>query len=243
MHHELRRAPLDENLIFHDISTVASSGMPQIYSNLSKNHTIPSAHGGVLWPDPINKRLYQFGGEFPTGTTPPPLRGLHSYDILSNVWDYMSRPDSDSTVVRRTSYGAGVAIPERGEGYWYGGWLSDASDDNWEGERTTMSYMVKYEMDRNRWTNTSGPDDIGRAEGAMVYIPAGDAGMLVYIGGVADEGRNGSGVKGQPMDEILVYDVLSFKWYTQKASGDVPDERSRFCAGVAWAEDRSSYNM
>lgn len=231
----------DEYLLFHDISSVAGSGMPQLYSNLSKNHTIPSPHGAVLWPDPINKRLYQFGGEF-ADDKPPPLKGVHAYDVLSDTWDHFSFPDADRIAVRRTGYGAGVAIPERGEGYWYGGWLSDASEEDGGAERAATSYMVKYEMDRNSWTNTSGPDDIGRAEGAMVYIPAGDAGMLVYVGGVKDEGRNGS-AEAQPMDEVLVYDVLSFKWYTQKASGDVPDSRSLFCAGVTWAEDRSSYNM
>lgn len=101
--------------------------------------------------------------------------------------------------------------------------------------------MVKYEMDNNRWTNTSGPDDVGRAEGAMVYIPAGGAGVLVYMGGVKDGGK--WSVTRQPMDEVLVHDVLSFKWYKQKANGHVPETRSRFCAGVTWAEDRSSYNM
>ena len=216
--------------------------MPQLHSSLSKNHTVPSPNGAVLWPDPINKRLYQFGGEF-TDTRPPPLRGLYAYDVLSDNWDHFSFSDANrAAAIRRTSYGAGVSIPERGEGYWYGGWLSSASEEGWGGSRAATSYMVKYEMDSNRWTNTSGPDDLGRAEGAMVYIPAGDAGLLVYIGGVTDNGRNGS-IRGQPMDEVLVYDVLSFKWYKQKASGDVPEMRSRFCAGVAWAEDRSSYNM
>lgn len=215
--------------------------MPQLYSNLTKNHSIPSANGAVLWPDPVNKRLYQFGGEF-ADTSPPPLQGLHAYDLLSDTWDHFTLSDKERAAsIRRTSYGAGVSIPERGEGYWYGGWLSNSSEEGWEGPRAATSYMIKYEMDTNRWTNTSGPDSVGRAEGAIVYIPAGDAGLLVYMGGVMDSG-NGS-VSWQPMDEILVYDVLSFKWYKQKASGDVPEERSRFCAGVTWAEDRSSYDM
>lgn len=221
--------------------------MPQLYSNLSKNHTIPSLQGGVLWPDEVNKRLYQFGGESAKDDPATPLRGVYAYDILADAWDYLTFDHAGqpkSTVIHRTSYGAGVAIRERGEGYWYGGWASNRSDADWAGGgRAATSYLVKYEMDRNLWTNSSGPDDMARAEGAMVYIPAGDAGMLVYMGGVRDEHGNGSAADGQPMDEVFVYDVLSFKWYVQKASGDVPDVRSRFCAGVARAEDRSSYNM
>lgn len=192
-------------------------------------------------PTPSTSASTSSAASSPTAS-PPPLDGVHAYDVISNTWDHFGFPDEDRNAVRRTSYGAGVSIPERGEGYWYGGWLSDASEEGGGARRAATSYMVKYEMDRNAWTNTSGPDDVGRAEGAMVYIPAGDAGMLVYIGGVRDEGRNGS-VTAQPMDEVLVYDVLSFKWYTQKASGDVPDSRKLFCAGVTWAEDRSSYNL
>jgi len=76
----------------------------------------------------------------------------------------------------------------------------------------------------------------------MVYLPVSDGGMLVYFGGIQDPG-NGSLV-GQPMDEIHLYDVLSSRWYVQRASGDnVPDMRRRFCAGATWAQDQSSYNM
>jgi hypothetical protein len=38
-------------------------------------------------------------------------------------------------------------------------------------------------MDTNSWSNLTGPDDVRRAEGAMVFIPIGDAGMLIYFGG------------------------------------------------------------
>ncbi|SPN98500.1 uncharacterized protein DNG_01545 [Cephalotrichum gorgonifer] len=237
----------NDYLFFHDLSSVAKSGMPQLEASLTKNRTIPSLHGGVLWPDGVNKRLYQFGGEFPASDRATPLRGLYAYDILYDTWDYHPIDHAgqpESTVVRRTSYGAGAAVQERGEGYWYGGWVSNRSEPDWgAGDNVVTSNLVKYDMDRDLWTNSSGPDGVGRAEGAMVYLPAGDAGMLVYMGGVRDVSGNGSAVEGQPMDEVFVYDVLSSKWYVQKASGDVPEMRGLFCAGVAWADDRSSYNI
>src|SRR5690606_10126765 len=137
----------DQRLFLHDISTVASSGMPQLYSYLSKNHTTPSPNCSVLWSDPVNKRLYQFESEF-ADTSPPPLHGLHAYDILCDSWDYFTFSDTDRAAsIRRTSYGAGVSIPERGEGYWYGGWISSSSEEDWGGARAATSYMVKYEMD------------------------------------------------------------------------------------------------
>lgn len=37
--------------------------------------------------------------------------------------------------------------------------------------------LVQYTMDKNEWTNSSGPaDNIGRAEGVMVYLPISDQG-------------------------------------------------------------------
>jgi len=33
------------------------------------------------------------------------------------------------------------------------------------------------------------------------------------------------------------------KWYTQKASGDIPPNRRKFCGGSTWAKDQSSYNI
>lgn len=48
---------------------------------------------------------------------------------------------------------------------------------------------------------------------------------------------------------IDVFDVASLDdgsdgvWYTQKASGDIPDPRVEPCLVVASAPDNSSYNM
>jgi hypothetical protein len=120
--------------------------------------------------------------------------------------------------------------------------MSDNSVADWAGAPAATSSLLKYSMDTNSWSNGTGPDLIRRAEGAMVFIPIGDGGMLVYFGGVQDKDSNGTMV-GQPMDQIYLYDVLSSKWYTQKATGRVPQMRARFCAGATWAFDQSSYNM
>jgi hypothetical protein len=97
-------------------------------------------------------------------------------------------------------------------------------------------------MDGNTWTNLTGPDSIGRAEGVMTFIPASDGGMLVYFGGVQDPYGNGN-VIPQPMEQIFVYDIISNKWHIQQATGTIPEYRRKFCAGAVWAADRSSYNM
>jgi hypothetical protein len=213
--------------------------MPQLYANLTKNASIPSVSGGTLWADNINKRFYLFAGEY-YQQPPPPQFTLWSFDAIYNTWESFGSPAQDD--IAGVSYGAGVSVSETGEGYYYGGWKSNNTMPGWTSPPQARSELVKYSMDSNTWSTDPGPDLVGRAEGAMVFIPVEDGGMLVYFGGVQDPYGNGSWV-GQPMENILLYDVLSSKWYTQSATRMVPPMRRRFCAGATWAADQSSYNM
>ncbi|KAB8266455.1 hypothetical protein BDV30DRAFT_245220 [Aspergillus minisclerotigenes] len=224
-------------LLYADFD-VNNQGMPAVYNNLTKPTDAPDVNGGILWPDTVNKMIYLYGGEYSQGT--PSNFSLWSYDALYNKWQTVSA-DSTQAGIKRASYGAGVTIQDRAVAFYYGGWLSNTSVPNWGSQSSrALSTMLQYDMLQNTWTNSSGPDTIGRAEGSMVYIPASD-GMLVYIGGV-QSANNGTTI-GQPMDEILLYDISGGKWYSQKATGDVPDQRRKFCAGATWAEDYSSYNI
>jgi len=213
--------------------------MPQLHANLPKNSSIPSVSGGTLWADDVNKRFYLFGGEY-YQQPPPPYFTLWSYDALQDEWESFGIPTE--TTINSVSYGAGVSISERGEGYYYGGWMSKHSVFGWDGHAQATSTLIKYDMDSKTWKNNTGPDSTRRAEGAMVYIPISDGGMLVYFGGVQDPYANGTET-GQPMEQIYLFDVLSSKWYVQNATGTVPGMRRRFCAGATWAKDQSSYNM
>ncbi|KAM0342387.1 hypothetical protein ACHAPU_009574 [Fusarium lateritium] len=227
----------DNFLAYNDLDSLSKGGMPPLYANLSKNDTIPSVNGAVMWEDTVNKRIYLYGGEY-FDMSPLPFY-LYSYDILNDEWiTHGSPPDT----VEAASYGAGVSISLRGEAYYYGGWLSNSSIKDWKGPPRASNGLIKYEMDSNTWSNLTGPDNVGRAEGAMVYVPVGDAGMLVYFGGSQDLYGNGT-LTPQPLDEIFLFDVANAKWYTQKTSGDVPDDRRLFCGGATWAKDQSSYNV
>lgn len=213
--------------------------MPQLYTNLTKNDTIPDVDGGTLWADNVNKRLYLFGGQY--HREPPPQKfTFWSYDTIYNTWESFGSPPDDE--VAAVTYGAGVSVSETGMAYYYGGWMTKRTVLGWSGRGKIVSNLVKYDMDTNTWSTESGPDEIGRAEGVMVFIPIGDGGMLVYFGGI-QRPEGDDDWTGQPLDTIFLYDVLSSKWYNQSATGDVPLMRRRFCAGATWAADQSSYNM
>ena len=197
-------------------------------------------HGGVLWGDNINKRFFVFGGEDTSGFASLDFH-LLSYDILYDKWDDFGEPDMVKPP-NIASYGAGVGVSETGQGYYYGGWISNASMRGWTQDRTMSSAFYKYEYDTNTTTEANSPDDLPRAEGAMVWIPAGDTGVLVYFGGLVSPHGNGTATP-QPLDKIFLYDPSTNAWETQTATGEIPDNRRQFSAGVAWAPDQSSYNM
>ena len=187
---------VDTGLLYADIN-VNNIGMPMEYDNLTKPAAAPDVSGGILWADTVNKMFYLHGGEYYQSS--PQSFDLWSYDAIYGNWTTVN-PDRTQADIQRTSFGAGAVAEDIAKGFWYGGWLSNATVPAWSTGPFAVSNFLVYDMIYNTWTNNSGPDLIGRAEGVMVYIPASDGGMLVYFGGLQDPYGNGSYVIGQPMD-------------------------------------------
>ncbi|OCL01372.1 hypothetical protein AOQ84DRAFT_403499 [Glonium stellatum] len=214
---------------------VINQGFPQEYANLSMDTPLPLVQGGVLWEDEANKVIYAYGGESNGETAlPPPY--LWYYDIVYNTWN---STDATTADISDASWaGAGVAVEDRGTGYYYGGWLRNASTPTYGYERHAQSTMLIFDMLGNTFTTSPGPDEVPRAEGSMLYLPVGDGGFLVYFGGVQQPYGNWTVVAN-----IFLYDIANNLWYNETATGDVPESRRRFCAGATWADDRTSYNI
>ncbi|KAL2188679.1 hypothetical protein L209DRAFT_771008 [Thermothelomyces heterothallicus CBS 203.75] len=124
------------------------------------------ATSGTLWADNVNKRFCLFAGEY-YQEPPSPQFTLWSWDTIYDTWQSFGSPPEDD--IAAVPYGAGVSVrmevPQHRAGL----------------VRPTRaaSGLVKYDMDANTWSTEPGPVSIGRAEGAMVFIPTGDGGMLV----------------------------------------------------------------
>ncbi|KAK7522297.1 hypothetical protein IWZ03DRAFT_114691 [Phyllosticta citriasiana] len=237
--------PMSENplnytntwLLWQDLDHT-NQGMPQIHNSLNKTSQIPDVSGGILWSDDVNKVLYLYGGEFETGS--PESFTPWAYDIILDQWNKTS-VDAASQI-QRAAYGAGVSVNATGISYYYGGWFNNRSVPGWSGNPLATANIISYNMVADEWSNMTGPDSTGRAEGVMTYLPASDQGLLIYFGGVSDPYQNGT-VVGENMSTIYIYDIASTKWYTQTASGDIPGMRRKFCGGATWADDHSSYNI
>ena len=122
---------------------------------------------------------YLYGGEY--SDVPQPF-SLWGYDTALNQWNETAPPQS--SIPEWVAWGAGTTIGARAEGYYYGGYSTNLTTPGWSGLPWATNSLLKYDIIHNFWTNNSGPDTIGRAEGVMVTIPASKEGLLVYFGGV-----------------------------------------------------------
>ncbi|RMZ87299.1 hypothetical protein DV736_g5478, partial [Chaetothyriales sp. CBS 134916] len=227
---------INQDLIYSDLNQ-ASNGMPTQYANLTKNSSVPDVAGGILWADEVNKVFWLYGGEYSTAPAPFQLWG---YDTILNQWNMSTAAQTATSTIQRVSYGAGTMIGS--QGYYYGGYLNNNTTPLWSGDPLATSTLVVLDLDSGVLSNGTGYDSIGRAEGVMVSIPASAAGMLVYFGGVSFPYGNSTDV-AMDMTQIILYDIADAKWYSQTATGNIPANRRKFCAGVTWADDQSAYNI
>ncbi|KAF2632023.1 hypothetical protein BU25DRAFT_454396 [Macroventuria anomochaeta] len=211
---------------------------PVQYSNLTKDPEVPSVSGGVLWPDTTNKLFYLFGGEYDNANDVQSFTTLWLYDVIYNTWNRSGASDGSLTGIKWPTLGAG-AVTDTGTAYHYGGYLTNLSMPKWNGDRLMLSSLTSFNMNTRSWQNNT-YDQTPRAEGSLHFIPASDAGMLVYFGGL--ETNNGV-TSYANMSNIQLFDIANNRWFTQTATGDVPSPRRGSCAGVIWAKDKSSYNF
>jgi hypothetical protein len=175
--------------LFSDLnSSTVEAGMP-MQSAYSKPGHIPSLSGGYTWADDVNKCFYQFGGEYAAGASPMDF-SMWTYDVLLNQWN--STETTGEKDLQRVSFGAGTQVGSRGLGFYFGGWLSNRTAPGWKGPPMATNGLVRFDMSTGNLQNITGPDDIGRAEGQLLFLPVSDSGVLVYFGGIEDSYRNGS---------------------------------------------------
>jgi hypothetical protein len=156
-----------------------------------KDASVPSLAGGFLWVDEINHVFYAFGGFFPDSR--PTDFNTWSYDTKLDSWSIVPTQGENPTYV---AYGMGATAADAGVGYYLGGYHDNQTQNSWYDRRLYSSTLVKFDMVNRRYSNTSGPDSRGRGDRIMVFIPASTSGLLIFLGGVAQDPltRNISGV-------------------------------------------------
>jgi hypothetical protein len=184
---------------------------------------------------------------------------------------------------RYITYGGAANAPSENKAWYFSGMTSPTHGEinlNWNPDGKTFAqnvsnYFVEVDMAEQGagvWTNSTLPSKIkGRANPEMVWVPVGEQGILVVLGGVVyphwtarftqsenpersvsttsaphSESETDQDIQRREspafMKEIDIYDIAGNRWYKQ-TSTNAPGTRTRGCAVLATASDYSSFNI
>ncbi|KAK1752104.1 hypothetical protein QBC47DRAFT_433058 [Echria macrotheca] len=173
--------------------------------------------------------------------------------------------DLPKGMTRYLAYGGAAAAPSENKAWYFSGMHAPGWGPIYEpGANASLtainvsSTLITLDMttqQQESWKNETLPSDTpGRANPELVWVPVGEQGILVAIGGVifpdftGFTGKSSNEAESKAtspsfMSTIDVYDVASGKWYRQPTSGGSPGQLTRGCAVVAPAQDSSSFNI
>lgn len=187
---------------------------------------------GALWQ--TNDTIYVFGGV----TSTVMASTVSAYDVGQGTWRDAAVAGGGLNFGTRSGAQT-VSVRSSGVSYLFGGF-----DPRTPG-------MVTFEASdpaNLSWSNDVMPGMPQTESGNMVYVPAGDSGLLVSFGGNnGTEGINPNVGLGRPNDAdwslIYVYDMATQTWWKQRASGDVPRAMAGACAVVTVSPDDSAFHI
>lgn len=163
---------------------------------------------GYLWSDFTD--LYLYGGQY--SDTPPNTPDefeLWQYSVDDSKWSVPETRVQGGGKIERAAEGAGVSIPSRGKGYYFGGHLDGYTTRGWSQsvERLYLTSMVEYDMASGEWTNHTeeGASFPERADGVLTFIPWGEEGILIALGG-------GNNQSFSQLNIIDVFDIKNNRW-------------------------------
>ncbi|KAI1748219.1 hypothetical protein F4782DRAFT_543001 [Xylaria castorea] len=167
-------------------------------------------------------------------------------------------------LTRYVTYGGAANAPSENKAWYFGGSRSPSwgpiytpsgnDSTNPNNVSDTLITLDLSESQSEKWTNATLPPGIpSRANPSVVWVPVGQQGILVVLGGVAYPQYSTStqmslniaeSEKVSPgyMTNVDIYDVASGEWYQQPTMG-APPQLAMGCAVVATAQDSSSYNI
>ncbi|KAF7166483.1 hypothetical protein CNMCM6106_002294 [Aspergillus hiratsukae] len=225
--------------------------------------------GALYAGAPSDSSIYQYGGtisyvntSFPGFQKPTSSQyALWSYNTSNGSWDPF---DVTLGAEYRPAGGAYAEAPDQELAFYLNGYINNGYINNgtsndledWDGLLRYLDGLIVIDTHTQFATNisTSSLANFPRAKGGMVYVPGiGPRGILAAVGGVtkpaSDDSASNEGTY-VPFDEIDIFDISSvFEgddngiWYSQKASGDIPDGRTDFCLVAVSAKDNSSHNI
>jgi len=243
---------------------------PKIADGQVVNNLAPNAIDGAMLANDDQFILYGGLERFTDGYDSSLEKALYSW------WNYWGGPERDGfkpgpstvsldhQVSRYIAFGGAANAPSEDKAFYFSGLRSQSGGPiyevlgNMSREANNISDTLIIADMQNQakisFKNLTLPSSIpGRANPELVWVPVGEQGILVALGGVVypdwdnprQQSRNEAESKRQSpsfMSKINVYDIASDEWYTQETT-DGPSQLTRGCAVVATAPDASSFNI
>ncbi|KUL85884.1 hypothetical protein ZTR_06378 [Talaromyces verruculosus] len=252
-----------------------STNITSLFKTLSKtgglasNNIAPNYVDGAMFAN--DDELITFGGLVDaTNSSSAPAEDTilgyeaYQYGPARQSWSAgFINKQLPTNITRYVTNGASVSAPSENMGYYFSGmraadWGPIFNDG--ESANTLANSLISVNMSVMRdetWTNDTLPSFVpARANAEIAWIPAGENGVLVAIGGVIDpvsltaaqelnSSQTNASTQTSPtfMDTVSVYDIANKKWYQQNTTGDIPPQLTMFCSVVAPARDDSSFNV
>ncbi|KAF2963049.1 hypothetical protein GQX73_g10521 [Xylaria multiplex] len=248
--------------IFNEVSKAPNGG--------AANNLAPNYYDGAMLAN--DSQFFLYGGlvRNTRAYSPPDGDEVLSYQAYdSGIVKPGFRPGFlndklPNDVTRYVTYGGAASAPSENKAWYFGGSRSQSggpiyqpSFDNSVNPLNHSKRLITLDIGSGQspeWTNTSLPDSIpSRANPSVVWVPVGEQGILVVLGGVtypqyatvnqtsSNEAQSDLDGPGY-MSNIDIYDIANGTWYQQPTIPG-PPMLALGCAVVATAQDASSYNI
>lgn len=139
---------------------------------------VPKIKNQALWSDSSNTTLFMYGGRYVSNTTANPT--AYTYSIGNGKWTVQQ----GNILPNRLTSGAYTEARNIQAAYWVGG-FQDSSTTLAITNNTQQTYatgMIQLNTTTQIFTPLDAPFTPVQ-EGALLYLPVGEMGILLFLGG------------------------------------------------------------
>ncbi|KAI0425552.1 hypothetical protein F5Y09DRAFT_346581 [Xylaria sp. FL1042] len=250
----------------------SSTNLTSILKTITKggNNIGPNYYDGAMLAN--NHEFFLYGGllKNTAALSPPDADDVTAYQASwygppkdNFLPDFLTSKLPDG-MTRYVTYGGAANAPSENKAWYFGGYRSPSwgpiyqpsINDSLNPTNVSNTFITLdlSKQQSEKWSNVTLPSYIpSRANPSVVWVPVGEQGILVVLGGVLYPDYNNvnstslniaQSEKDSPtyMSNIDIYDVAGDKWYQQLTTGG-PPALAMGCAVVATAQDSSSHNI
>ncbi|RWA10179.1 hypothetical protein EKO27_g4916 [Xylaria grammica] len=255
----------------------SSTNVSSIFNTISKapnggaaNNLAPNYYDGAMLANDFEFFLYGGLLRNTRAYSPPDADEVLSYQasdyglVKEGFRPGFLNDELPDNMTRYVTYGGAANAPSENKAWYFGGSRSQSGGPIYQPSfndslnpldvSNTLIAVDMSDSQSSKWSNSTLPRNIpSRANPSVVWVPVGEQGILVVLGGASypyyatanqtSENEAQSKIDGPSYTaNINIYDIASDEWYQQPTVGS-PPTLAMGCAVAAAAQDLSSYNI